>query len=464
MSAARMSAVGFAALVCGAATFALVLGSSHPDADAGWARLSPVVGLSFIATGLYAWRRRPDSRIGALMVYMGFAWFLQALALVNSPALYTLSLVVGGLWGGVFLHLVLSFPTGRLAPGWDRGLAIAGYLIFTLGSVPALLFADSEDLGCDGCPANVFQVRHDPELASAFQAVEATLYAVLFILVLVRLALRRRRTGTLERLQLTPVYVCGLFTFLVVTAATGGAGAAARWLAFAATALLPLAFLAGLLRSHMAGLVEELRASRARLVTASDTERRRLERDLHDGAQARLVALAMLLGHTRAKAEADPAEVPALLDEAMAEVKASLAELRELARGINPAALTERGLAPALEALAAKIPVPVTVEADGERLPGPVATAAYFAVSEALANVAKYAQATEAKVTVRRNGSRVIVDVVDDGIGGADPTHGSGLVGLSDRIGALDGTLDVRSPPGGGTRLHIELPCSPNPS
>ena len=102
MSAARMSAVGLAALVCGAATFALVLGSSHPDADAGWARLSPVVGLSFIATGLYAWRRRPDSRIGALMVYMGFAWFLQALALVNSPALYTLSLVVGGLWGGVF--------------------------------------------------------------------------------------------------------------------------------------------------------------------------------------------------------------------------------------------------------------------------------------------------------------------------------------------------------------------------
>ena len=249
-----------------------------------------------------------------------------------------------------------------------------------------------------------------------------------------------------------------------MTAATGGAGAGARWLAFAATALLPLAFLAGLLRSHMAGLVEELRASRARLVTASDTERRRLERDLHDGAQARLVALAMLIGHTRAKAEADPAEVPALLDEAMAEVKASLAELRELARGINPAALTERGLAPALEALAAKIPVPVSVDADGERLPGPVATAAYFAVSEALANVAKYAQATEAKVTVRRNGSRVIVDVVDDGIGGADPTHGSGLVGLSDRIGALDGTLDVRSPPGGGTRLHIELPCSPSPS
>ena len=106
-----------------------------------------MVGLGFIATGLDAGAGGPDSRIGALMVYMGFAWFLQALALVNSPALYTLSLVVGGLWGGVFLHLVLSFPTGRLAPGWDRGLAIAGYLIFTVGSVPALLFAGPEDAG-----------------------------------------------------------------------------------------------------------------------------------------------------------------------------------------------------------------------------------------------------------------------------------------------------------------------------
>ena len=149
----------------------------------------------------------------------------------------------------------------------------------------------------------------------------------------------------------------------------------------------------------------------------------------------------------------------------MAELKASLAELRELARGIHPAVLTERGLAPALEALAAQIPVPVTVEATATAAPSRSRSRSprTSSSSEALANVAKYAQATEANVTVRRNG-RVIVDVVDDGIGGADPTSGSGLGGLSDRIAALDGTLDVESPPGRGTRLHIELPCSPNPS
>jgi signal transduction histidine kinase len=122
--------------------------------------------------------------------------------------------------------------------------------------------------------------------------------------------------------------------------------------------------------------------------------------------------------------------------------------------------LTERGLRPALEALAAKVPLPVTVHADGARLPAPVATAAYFAVSEGLANVAKYAQATEATVAVRTAGGRVTVDVSDDGIGGADPAHGSGLLGLADRVGALDGTLELHSPPGGGTRLHIELPVS----
>jgi signal transduction histidine kinase len=332
-----------------------------------------------------------------------------------------------------------------------------------------MLFAGPHELGCDECPANVLLIRRDPDLASAGQAVEATLYAVLFVIVLVRLALRWRRTGTLERLQLTPVYLCGLLAFLLVTAATAGAGDSAWWVAFTATAVLPFAFLGGLLRSHVARLdaelrahVEQLRASRARLVTAADTERRRLERDLHDGAQARLVALAMLLNHARARAQEDPEAVPALLDEAMSELKMSLAELRELARGIHPAVLTERGLGPALDALASKAPVPVAIDTDGAgRLPAPVATAAYFAVSEALANVAKYAQATEATVAVRRAGGCVTVEITDDGIGGADPARGSGLLGLADRVAALDGTLSLESPPGGGTRLQIELPCEP---
>ena len=135
----------------------------------------------------------------------------------------------------------------------------------------------------------------------------------------------------------------------------------------------------------------------------------------------------MLLNHTRGRAEAAPDEVPALLDEAVEELKTGLAELRELARGIHPAVLTEQGLGVAIESLAARAPVPLTVDSDlGERLPKPIEAAAYFAVSEALANVAKYSQATQASVAVRRSNGRVTVDVADDGIGGADPVRGSG--------------------------------------
>jgi signal transduction histidine kinase len=144
----------------------------------------------------------------------------------------------------------------------------------------------------------------------------------------------------------------------------------------------------------------------------------------------------------------------------MDELKTSLAELRELARGIHPAVLTERGLAPAVHVLADRVPVPVRIETDeGERLSAPVEIAAYFVVSEALANVAKYSQASAATVAIRRVDGHVTIDVSDDGIGGADAAEGSGLRGLEDRVAALDGTLSLRSPPGGGTHLHVELPC-----
>jgi signal transduction histidine kinase len=198
-------------------------------------------------------------------------------------------------------------------------------------------------------------------------------------------------------------------------------------------------------------------------VHAGDAERRRLERDLHDGAQSRLVGLALLLRTARAKAGAD-GELAALLDRAQEELQTGLGELRELARGIHPAVLTDRGLDPALHALAARSPVPVTVEAGvADRLPAPVESAAYFVVSEALANVAKYAQATRAEVTVRRANGHVTVEVADDGVGGADAARGSGLRGLADRVAALDGTLSLDSPAGAGTRLRAEIPCAPRP-
>jgi len=197
-------------------------------------------------------------------------------------------------------------------------------------------------------------------------------------------------------------------------------------------------------------------------VEAGDAERRRLERDLHDGAQSRLVALALLLRGARARAEAG-SELAAMLDRATAELQAGLDELRELARGIHPAVLTDRGLEPALQSLVARAPVPVSVEAPAEeRLPGPVESAAYFVVSEALANVAKYARATHAEVAVRRDNGRVTVEITDDGVGGADAARGSGLHGLADRVAALDGTLSLDSPAGRGTRVRAEIPCAPS--
>jgi signal transduction histidine kinase len=467
MSAARTRAVVLAALACGAAVDALLLASHHQDSKVVWAIFAPITAWSFIATGLYASRRRPESRAGDLMVLLGFAWFLAGLSFANARLPYSIALVLGGLWGGVFLQLVMSFPSGRLAPGRDRAIVIAGYLIFTVASIPAMLFAGPHDLGCDDCPVNLLLIRHDRGLAGLGLGFEAALYLALFVIVLVRLARRWRRTGPLERLQLTPVYASGLLTFLLATAGTASAGGAVAWAGFIATALFPLALLGGLLRTHVARLdaelrarLEELRSSRARLVRAGDTERRRLERDLHDGAQARLVGIALLLRHARGRVRDDPDETAALLDRALEEMKTSLAELRELARGIHPAVLTDCGLESALHVLAGRAPVPVTVDAeDGDRRTGPVEIAAYFVVSEALANVAKYAQATAATVAVRRAGGRLTVEVTDDGIGGADATQGSGLRGLEDRVAALDGTLSVESPLGRGTRLHVEIPC-----
>jgi signal transduction histidine kinase len=212
------------------------------------------------------------------------------------------------------------------------------------------------------------------------------------------------------------------------------------------------------LSAELRARIEELRTSRARLVEAGDAARRRLERNLHDGAQSRLVALALKLRMARGRAEKQP-ELAELLDESSAELQASLNELRELARGIHPAVLSDRGLAAALETLASRAPVPVELTTTGgDDLPAPVATAIYFVVSEALTNVAKYARARHAAVTVERTAGRVVAEVVDDGVGGADITKGSGLRGLSDRVAALDGRLVLDSSPEGGTRLRAEFP------
>ena len=214
------------------------------------------------------------------------------------------------------------------------------------------------------------------------------------------------------------------------------------------------------LDAELAARVEELEASRARIVNVALEERRRLERDLHDGAQQRLVTLRLQLRLARDQVGKNPDAAAKMIDGAAEELDAALEELRELARGIHPAVLADRGLEPALSSLARRAPLPVEVtEAPAERLPAPVEAAAYFVVAEALTNVAKYAQATHASVAVERRNGQAVVEVSDDGVGGADAGAGTGLTGLADRLAALDGRLEVVSPRGGGTIVRAEIPC-----
>ena len=229
-------------------------------------------------------------------------------------------------------------------------------------------------------------------------------------------------------------------------------GLAWLWALFARVMLGPSA-------AQLHERVDDLRDARARIIAAGDAERRRIERDLHDGAQQRLVALSLTLGMAESRLASDPAAAAPLIAQAREEAQLAVKELRELASGIHPALLSERGLGPALEALAARAPVPTTVDGvPDQRLPPAVEAAFYFVTAEALTNVAKYAGATSAGVHLTVEHGRVRLVVRDDGAGGADLNAGTGLRGLRDRVDALDGRLDVDSPPGLGTTVIAEVP------
>jgi signal transduction histidine kinase len=214
------------------------------------------------------------------------------------------------------------------------------------------------------------------------------------------------------------------------------------------------------LSAELRARVSELGASRARILETGDKERRRLERNLHDGAQQRLIALSMKLTSLKAHIRDDPETAVALAAKANADLAESLEELRELARGIHPSAL-DHGLAVALESLAAQSAVSTRVTVDlADRLPEPIEVAAYFVASEALANVDKHAQASKATVRVVRSAGGALIEIADDGIGGADDANGSGLRGLADRVEALEGQLRVVSAPGAGTTVSAVIPCA----
>ena len=578
-STLRRALTGIA--VAGAVVCAILLavaihsvGGHHRDLIAIF---GPVIGAAFIGTGLLAWLRRPENRFGALMVAVGFSYCLSGLIVTTDSWPFVAGLLLIALPYAVLFHILLAFPDGRLGSRTDRLLVTASYLTATVVWWGCVLIEDTTRLGV---PANPLLVADAPDLFSALSRIRLGVVAALIVLLGIALALRWDGATPAQRRALAPVYLSG-FLVLALYAVWAVLGVAGVWpeaqedlerARVIALAFVPFAFLAGLLRTRVAGAaavselvarlgaggrggvlrdaladalgdrslqlaywlpergewvdaagaavalptqesgrmctpvehdgkpvamlihdpsvaeerervravggaaalalenerleaelrahVQELRESRVRIVESADAARRRIERDLHDGAQQQLVGLAIALRTARRRLDRDPGEAAEMLDSAADHLDTAIRELRELARGIHPAVLTDRGLAAALEALAQRVPLPVEIAATpAGRLPEPVEAAVYFVSAEAITNVARYARATHARVSVTHEGDRVVAEIADDGVGGADPTAGSGLRGLTDRVAALDGRLDVSSPPGRGTTVRALIPC-----
>jgi signal transduction histidine kinase len=572
-------AVALAGGIAGGLTLIVALGS-----DTGWgpgrgfnAVVGPLVGWAFIGTGLFARIRRPESRVGLLMIAVGFAWCASALIVAEQPGLFVLGYLTIGLPYAVLYHLLLAFPVGSLHSTLERAIVVTGYFSAVVLKALETLF---EDTGASplGLPDNPLLVGTDGGVLTDVAGFRPELGVLLALGVVALLAGRWRAAVGSQRRALTPVLVSGgfvtaLLALFLAAGVTGISGfrdqlEVAR---VAVLATIPFAFLGGLLHSRVVGAsavnrlvarlgrqgrpgdvrdelamalgdpaltllywlpqrelyvdaagrpaelptadsdrvasvveregqpiaaivhdrslvdqgelvraagaavslvlenerldaelratVEEVQASRARIVASEDAARRRLERDLHDGAQQRLVSAALSLRMLTGTLDGDT-EGRRELDSARKDLDDALRELRELARGIHPAVLSDQGLRAGLEGLANRAPLPVELSGGtGERYPENVEIAAYFVVAESLTNVAKHAAATHACVRVNRAPERVIVEVSDDGIGGADAASGSGLRGLADRVSALDGHLEVDSVPGRGTTVKAMIPC-----
>jgi signal transduction histidine kinase len=483
-------ALGVLAFLIGLLSTALVLTSDHASPRGLLLALVLAAGWSFAFTGLYAWDRRPQNSTGALMTATGFAWFFQALSASNNEWIFALGIVGQNLSFAILIHLLVTFPSGRLQTRLQIVTVALAYLATGPLQLAWALFIDpATQSGCEGCPGNPVLIGGGEGVADVINFFQLLGGVIAIALAIGLLVSHWRRSSTTERRVLTPVLATGgtAFSILLVQLVASELGASHTFqavtfvIAVAIFACLPFAFLLGLLRSRIGraeevssalsaeneqltaeleAKVEELRASRHRIVEAGYAERRRVERDLHDGAQQRLMALTMTLRLAREKLDAEPAASAELLDEAMEELAAATAELREFARGIHPVVLSDRGLAAALGGLAERSPVPVEIAAaPGERLPMPIESAAYFVVAESLTNVARYSGADSATVRVERRNATLVVVVPAEGAGGADPEAGTGLRGLADRVAALDGSFVVRSEAGRGTTVEARIPC-----
>ncbi len=560
----------------GVAAFVVMINGEHNVHQGAFAGLFLATGWGFVGVGLWVWRQRSAGNIGPLMVAVGLSGLVKGLAFSNDSVVFAIASVGEVLIYAVLIHLLLSFPSGRLETRLDRLLVTIAYVNTTVVQLGVFLFTAPAKAD----PSNPLLIENS-EAAGVLSAAQLDI-SIALLGAVVAVLYRRWRSGTPGRARVfAPIVAVGGLTFLLLMAAliVEQAGLSsdisdAQTLAlFTSIACLPFAFLVGLLRSrfseadaisellaqlgegggrgalrnaladalgdptlelaywvpdqdayldaagqavrvdpapagkvstivehegeriaaivHSPGLAEErelvqtagaaagltlrnerlaaelrakvaeLQASRSRIVQAGYEQRRRLERDLHDGAQQRLMALGIDLRMVRERIEHDPLGAAELLDESLHELNEATAELRELARGIHPSVLTNRGLHAALKGLASRSPVPVELlQTPADRLPPSVESAVYFVVAEALTNAARYSRAQTVTVGVVRDNGHIDVEVRDDGVGGADADQGSGLRGLGDRVAALDGRLDLTSPQGLGTILRATIPCA----
>jgi signal transduction histidine kinase len=534
--------------------------------------LAVLVGLAFAASGLYAWGRRPENRLGPLMTVVGCIYLTwQILVQADASLLFTAGIWISDAWIVLFVLFLLAFPDGRLTTSLDYAI-VAMYA--TVAFPLELLWLLSFDTG--GTPQNALLVWPNADLAGSVDWVQRTLIVTASVALALTLSMRWALASPPGRRTLLPVLAGSaailLGSVLVVLDKFRVEYAPARWLVHLAFIAIPLAILTGILRSRLArssigelllelrgdpspaelrdalsralrdpslslaywlpqfrswadlrgravelptaesgrattlierdgvqvaaivhdpaladerelldavtaaaaiaiengrlhvelsARLEEVKGSRARVIEAGQKERQRLERNLHDGAQQRLIALSLELSLLEQRLAGDD-DATVRLEAARREISASLEELREVARGLHPAVVSAHGLSVALEQLSAHATVRVHLVVNVEpRLPEPLEVAAYYVVSESLANVGKHACASFARVEVTRTARGVVVEVTDDGVGGADTERGSGLRGLGDRVETLGGRLRVWSPDGAGTRVRAEIPCAP---
>jgi signal transduction histidine kinase len=529
------------------------------------------ISVPYVLVGLVAWFRRPESRLGILLIAGGFAMGLSTLQFEHQNHLFTLGTVFDILPAALFLHVFLAFPDGRLRSRFEVvlvGLAYATAIGLQLAKLT--LGASSAD--------NLLTIARQSEAAGAVEKVQLLALSAILLTGVGILANRQRHGGrprrpsiallldsfvlglllaatlfvvanfdalspafrpvqraTLLVIGLAPfVFLIGLLDARLARSAVGDLivelranlapadlrDALARalrdpsltlayWLpAFqryvdlngrpvqvparderattlidrdgvhvavllhdsalgdepdlleGVTAAAGIALENARLQAELQARLEELRGSRARVIDEGQKERQRLERNLHDGAQQRLIALSLELSRLEERLTSDH-EAQTRLDQARREIALTLQELRDVARGIHPAVLSGHGLEVALESIVAQAPLPVRLQVDLDgRLHEPLEVAAYYVVSESLVNVGKHAQATSATVEVAQQRGQIVVEVIDNGVGGADTETGSGIRGLADRVESLGGRLLIWTPTGGGTRVRAEIPCA----